>query len=144
MSSTFLVGLDGSEQSINAVKYAAEHAEHEGAKLILAHAIEWSGFDIMGPEELAERHKIREAEIVHAQETIIQPLLDILEGKAIEIESTVHHGHATKTLLGLVQAHNVDHIFIGRHGASRLAIAIVGSTTNSLIQAADVPVTVVP
>ena len=144
MSATYLVGIDGSEQSINAALYAADQASHCGASLMLAYVIEWSGFDIMGPEELAERHKIREAEIQRAQDTIVQPMLEALNGKISDVETNIHHGHAAKTLLDLVEEHQVGHIFLGRHGASRLSIAMVGSTTNSIIQASKVPVTVVP
>jgi nucleotide-binding universal stress UspA family protein len=144
MSTIYLAGLDGSDESIRAATYAAQQASHSGATLILAHAIEWSGFDVMGPEELAERHKIRAIEIERAQEQIIKPMVAALAGLKVTVAVAVHHGHAAKTLLNLVEDHNAGHIFIGRHGASRLAIAIVGSTTNSIIQASPVPITVVP
>ena len=144
MSSTYLVGLDGSEESLRAAAYAADHATHTGAKLILVHAIEWSGFDIMGPEELAERHKIREAELERAQEMIIQPALAAIGDKDVTVDSVLHHGHAAKTLLKMVDDYGATHVFIGRHGASRLEVAIIGSVANSIIQVSPVPVTVVP
>jgi nucleotide-binding universal stress UspA family protein len=144
MSKIYLAGLDGSDESIRAATYAAQQAGHASAKLILAHAIEWSGFDILGPEELAERHKVRAIEIGRAQEHIIKPMMALLADLNLDIETVVHHGHAAQTLLTLMEGHKVGHIFIGRHGASRLTIAIVGSTTNSIMQASPVPITVVP
>jgi nucleotide-binding universal stress UspA family protein len=141
---TYLAGLDGSEASVRAAVYAAQQAKHAGATLILAHAIEWSGFDMMGAEELANRHNIRGAEIERAEQEILKPVLTLLSDQVGEVQSIIHHGHPAKTLLALIDEHKVDHVYIGRHGASRLAIAIVGSTTNSIIQASPVPVTVVP
>jgi len=144
MSTTFLAGLDGSEESIKAASYAAIQAQHAGASLVLAHVIEWSGFDLLGPEELAERHKIRETELQRAQSQVIQPMVDLLADQIIDIETVIHHGHAAKTLLTMIEENDINHVFIGRRGASRLAIALVGSTTNSIIQASPVPITVVP
>jgi len=144
MSIIYLAGLDGSDESIRAATYAARQTDQNGAKLILAHAIEWSGFDVLGPEELAERHKVKALEIERAQTKIIHPMVASLAELGLDIEVIVHHGHAAQTLLTLAQDNKVQHIFIGRNSASRLAIAIVGSTTNSIIQASPVPITVVP
>ena len=141
---TYLAGLDGSEASTRAASYAAEQAKHTGAALILAHAIEWSGFDVMGVEELADRHNIRDAEIEHAEQEILKPVLTLLSDQVGDVQSIIHHGHPAKTLLALINERKVDHVYVGRHGSTRLAIAIVGSTTNSIIQASPVPVTVVP
>jgi nucleotide-binding universal stress UspA family protein len=141
---TYLAGLDGSEASVRAANYAALQARHTGAILILAHAIEWSGFDVMGVEELADRHNIREAEIERAEQEILKPMVTSLSDQVGKVQSIIHHGHPAKTLMTLIDEHKVDHVYIGRHGSTRLSIAIVGSTTNSIIQASPVPVTVVP
>ena len=71
-------------------------------------------------------------------------MLDDLSDMVLDIDTIIHHGHAAKTLLAIIDDQKADHIYLGRHGASRLAIAIVGSTTNSITQASPVPVTVVP
>ena len=83
-------------------------------------------------------------EIERAQKQILKPMAASLADLNLDIERVIHHGHAAQTILSLVEEHKAEHIFIGRHGASRLAIAIVGSTTNSIIQASPVPITVVP
>jgi nucleotide-binding universal stress UspA family protein len=141
---TYLAGLDGSEASVRAATYAAQQAKNAGASLILAHAIEWSGFDVMGAEELPERHKIRGMEIERAQREIIQPVLQALSDEGLDLQPLIHHGHPAKTLLSLAEEHSVEHLFIGRHGKTRLALAIIGSITNSLIQASPIPITTVP
>lgn len=144
MTTTYMAGLDGSDASTRAARYAAEQAQANNAKLLLVHVIEWSGFDVMGPEELPQRHLIREEELTYAQTHILDPMVKELKATGVSAETYLHHGHASRTLLSLVEEQNVSHIFIGRHGASRLEVLILGSTANSLVQAAPVPVTVVP
>lgn len=144
MSETYLVGLDGSETAARAADYAAAQAAKTGASLLLVHVIEWSGFDVMGPEELAQRPVIREAELEAAQTNIVNPAVERLKKTNINVESVIHHGHATETLLSIAKEREANHIFVGRNGASRLEALIFGSTTNSLAQASPVPVTVVP
>ena len=144
MSETYLVGLDGSETAARAADYATAQAAKTSASLLLVHVIEWSGFDVMGPEELAQRHVIREAELEAAQTNIVGPAVERIQRADVLVESLIHHGHATETLLSIAKERQIDHIFVGRNGASRLEALIFGSTTNSLAQASPVPVTVVP
>ncbi len=144
MSKTYLVGLDGSDHSLNAAVYAAEQAVHTGASVLLVHIIEWSAFLAMGPEELEQRHLDRDQEIEQAHTQAIAPAVRALEPYDVEIETLVHHGHATKLLMSIAAERKVDHIFVGRHGASMLERLMVGSTLNALIQASPLPITVVP
>ena len=144
MSETYLVGVDSSETAARATDYATAQAAKTGAALLLVHVVEWSGFDVMGPEELAQRHAIREAELEAAQTNIVGPAVERIQQAGVSVESLIHHGHATETLLSIAKERQIDHIFVGRNGASRLEALIFGSTTNSLAQASPVPVTVVP
>jgi nucleotide-binding universal stress UspA family protein len=99
---------------------------------------------MMGPEEAAVRHKIREQEMAAAQKSIIDPVLDRITAAGVSAEVTIHHGHATSTLVSIAKDKNVEHIFVGRHGQSRLGALLFGSTANGLVQTSPVPVTVVP
>ncbi|MFN3232591.1 MAG: universal stress protein [Alphaproteobacteria bacterium] len=144
MAQLYLVGIDGSEPSNHAVAYAAEQAASVGAALLLAHVIDWSGYDFMGPEELAERHKKREAEIAAAEEKIMSPAKALAAKYGVEAETMVRHGQATEVLLGLIAERDVSQVFVGRNGQSRFEALIFGSTTNALAQHSPVPVTVMP
>ena len=144
MSQIYLVGIDGSDPAQRAVACAAAQASKSQAKLILAHIVDWSGYEIMGPAELAERHLHREQEIATAREKITQPATEIAAKHGVTPEVIIHHGHATSLLMNLISEHGVTHVFVGRHGQSRLEALIFGSTANTLAQTAPVPVTVVP
>ena len=67
MPEIYIVGVDGSEQSHRAIKYAAARAKAADANLHLALILEWSAFSFHTAEELAERHKRREEELDRAE-----------------------------------------------------------------------------
>ncbi len=144
MTSTFLVAVDGSEGSARAVEFAATRAKAGGAKLVLAHIIEWSPYSFHTPEELAERHRRREEEIERAQATVLDPVSRSLSGQGLSVETVVRHGHTAETLVEIAEAHGVAQIFVGRRGLSRMQAMLFGSVAAALVQISTVPVTVVP
>lgn len=144
MSNTFLVAVDGSEGSLRAAEFATERALAGKANLILAYVIEWSPYSFHTPDELAERHKRREEEIERAQSTVLEPVVKTVEGKGVGVETVVHHGHPSQTLVDLAKERNAAQIFIGRKGESRVASLLFGSVAGSLVQTSPIPVTVVP
>ena len=144
MSLIFLVGVDCSSCGSRALDYAADRAEVKDAKLLVAHVIEWSPFSFSTPQENEERHKRREEEIQRALDEIINPILEDLADRDIDVEGVVRHGHVAKTLLAIARENEATNIMIGRNGSSKLEARLFGSVANSLVQIADRPVTVVP
>ncbi|MDX1581398.1 MAG: universal stress protein [Alphaproteobacteria bacterium] len=144
MSDLFIVATDGSDASNAALDYAAEQAKKAGAELVLVNVIDWSGYEVMGPEEAARRHKRREEEIARAKQEVIDPALERVRKHGIEAENIIRHGHSATVLIELVNESNARQVFVGRHGHSKLGELFFGSTTHTLVQACPVPVTVVP
>lgn len=144
MSGSYVVGLDGSEPAMRAARYAAEQASRSGSKLVLVHVIEWSGYQFMGPEEAAERNKMRDEEIASCQADILMPVIEELSIAAHDIDTVVRHGHAASTLMEIATEQNASHICLGRKGMSRLKALLFGSTAHAVAQLASVPVTIVP
>ncbi len=144
MSLIFLVGVDCSSCANRALEYAADRAAVNNAKLLVAHVIEWSQFSFSTPQENEERHKRREEEIQRAQSEIIDPIIEQLSEKNINVEGVVRHGHVAETLLAIARKSEATNIMIGRKGSSRLEARLFGSVASTLIQIADRPVTVVP
>ena len=75
MSLVFLVGVDCSDCGSRALEYAADRASVKGARLLVAHVIEWSPFSFSTPQENEERHKRREEEIQRAHDEIVDPIV---------------------------------------------------------------------
>lgn len=140
----FLVGADGSEGARRAAQYAARRARSEGAKLILAHVVDWSPYEFLTPQDLGERPVEHRKEIEKATSGILQPLADELGGDGLEIELVVLHGHPSESLCKLAEEHKADQLFTGRRGRSRAVALLFGSVSGSLVQICPVPITVVP
>ena len=144
MSLVFLVGVDCSSCGSRALEYAAERARVKGARLIVAHVIEWSQFSFSTPQENEERHKRREEEIQRAHAEIVDPIIADLSKQGIDVEGVVKHGHVADTLLAIARDFEATNIMVGRQGSSRLKAHLFGSVASTLVQIADRPVTVVP
>lgn len=144
MSQVYLVGIDCSDCGHRAVDYAAEEAAAHGARLIVAHIIEWSPYSFNTNEENAERHKRREAELDRAHSEIVDPVVEKLQEKGIDAKGVIRHGHIAKTLKALAEELSATAIVVGRHGESGLVSQLFGSVPGTLVQISDRPVTVVP
>lgn len=144
MSLVFLVGVDCSDCGGRALHYAEERAAIKGARLLVAHVIEWSPFQFSTPQENEERHKRRKEEIKRARSEIVDPMVQSLRDRGIDAEGIVRHGHAAEVLHDLAQEFGVTNIVIGRKGSSSLKTKLFGSVASTLVQIADCPVTVVP
>ncbi len=144
MSNKIMAALDGSDGSRRALSAAVTHAKLTNSDLVLAYVIDWSPYSFHTPQELEERHKRRESEIQRANDSILGPEKAALESEGINVETVVHHGKIAETLLELGDQYGISQIYIGRKGESRVHTMIFGSVSAALVQAAAVPVTVVP
>ena len=141
---TILVAIDGSDGSKRALAAAVEHAVLTQSKMLLAHVIEWSPYSFHTPEELSERHQRRESEIERANDTILEPEKASLADKGVEISTMVRHGKTAQTLIDIAEESGASQIYIGKLGESTFRSMLFGSVTAALVQAAPVPVTVIP
>jgi nucleotide-binding universal stress UspA family protein len=144
MSSVLMVGIDCSDCGERAIEYAIEHAKISGAKLWVAHIIEWSPFSFSTVEENFERHKRREEELKRANSEVIDPVVNRLKAEGLNAEGLVRHGNVADTLHELAMENGVTNIILGRQGKSKLKAHVFGSVGSHLVQAAKCPVTVVP
>jgi len=144
MDNVVLLAVDGSAGSDRALDHALKRAKTAGSKLVVAFVIEWSPYTFNTPEENAERHERREAEIERANDTVVAPALARITGEGVEAVGVVRHGQPADTLIQLARDHNAAQIVIGRRGQGGLKSLIFGSVAGNLIQTAPVPVVVVP
>ncbi len=141
---TIVVAIDGSAGSKRALKAAVEHAKLTKSKLLLTHIIEWSPYSFHTPEELSERHQRRESEIERAKETILEPEKAALKDSGIQVEAVVRHGKTAQALIDLAEEYDATQIYVGKLGESTIKTMLFGSVTAALVQAAQIPVTVIP
>lgn len=143
MADIFVVGFDGTASARRAVQHAANQAKASGSTMHLVHILEWSPYSFLTPEELNERHKTREDELKRA-ESILRPIVDDLTSKGVTVTHEIRHGHAGELLCEIAEDKRARQIVIGRTGTTSIAARLMGSLALTLVQAAPVPVTVVP
>ncbi|HEY7628400.1 MAG TPA: universal stress protein [Ilumatobacteraceae bacterium] len=124
---TIIVGVDTSEESIVALRWAARLASHTGAKLLAVHA---EGL----LEEGAFVPRVDVADVVST--TLAgEPLL-------ASTSSLVEPGHPADTLLRVAQRTKARHIVVGHRGVGATQ-SDIGSTALALVNRSTIPVTVV-
>jgi nucleotide-binding universal stress UspA family protein len=144
MTSTLLVGIDGSAPGKRAAQFAAQVAALESAELTVVYVIPWSPFTFNTPEENESRHKRREQEIETARAKVLQPMIDSLASTGAKIEGLVRHGRPAEVINQIADERKVAQIFVGRNGDSGLANLLFGGVAGNLLQTAARPVTIVP
>lgn len=144
MSHTYLIAFDGSNASHRALTYGVERARASGARVVLAHVLEWSPYSFLSAEEIAERHKRRNEEVGRAENIILNPMKEKLSRDGVEVETVVRYGHVAETLGTLAEEYKVTQIIIGRTGETGLQKRLFGSVSVTLAQIAPVPCTIVP
>jgi nucleotide-binding universal stress UspA family protein len=138
MFTSIIAALDGSEQSMQALKYARKIAECFGAKLVLVYAYPHTS-DLRDSVEynnlVAQRkragHKIMEAARKHLAETSIEVEEDLLEGPAAD------------AILSAAEIRHADLIVLGTRGMGSLKGMVFGSVSTKVSHYASCPVLVV-
>ncbi|GHB07886.1 universal stress protein [Salinicola rhizosphaerae] len=143
MTQTYLVGVDGSEGSARAARFAAERAKTMPAKLVVLYVIDWSPYKIYTAQEADSRSADRKREMAEVDTRIMQPLLAGLMQEGADVSGEIRYGHPSRLLIDYAKEISADEIYVGRQGRSPLNL-IFGSTTSHLVQVSPIPVMVVP
>lgn len=144
MSTTIVIGLDGTETGAHALEFAKDLAKRmEACELLAVYVIQWSPFTFQTPEENEMRHKRREEEIELATTRIVDPAVKELQDAGFTARGIVRHGDVAETLNAITVENGGSQIIVGRTSADGFTKRIFGSSTQNLVMHADVPVTVV-
>ncbi|MCG8464897.1 MAG: universal stress protein [Xanthomonadales bacterium] len=144
MSGTILLGIDGSEGGARALDFVKQWTQSCSGRIVVAYVIEWSPYSFNTPQENAERHRRREEELEQAQASVLEPVVAQLKAAGFEATGVIQHGHAAKTLVRIADEEQAHMIVVGRRGQSAMKTMLFGSVASTLVQLANVPVTVVP
>lgn len=136
-----LVGVDGSKESREAAKFAADIARTTQAQLVIASAVPGVASTESSPElvALAEERAQREREQANAMVKEIAASL----GKGLAIETQVITGAPAITLADQARAGDVEMVVVGHRGRNAVARALLGSVADRLVQISSKPVLVV-
>lgn len=143
-----LVGVDRSEDSARAARFAIERAAVHGGRVAIAHVVYWSKFAFPTTVENESRPAAVAGERERAQAETLDPITDWAKAEghleSVELVSKVLHGRPSEVLSDLAETGDYDMVIVARTGESHLRNAIFGSTVDRLVRHAPVPVVVVP
>jgi nucleotide-binding universal stress UspA family protein len=137
MFKTICLALDGSENSKKAIPVAAELAEKENAKIVIAHVVEM----VAGKGGVVPIHE--EDEILDVLKAEAEALKKRGIDTEIEIAENVVGGPARR-IIEIADRNNADMIVAGTRGRNALAGLLLGSVAQRLVQTANRPTVAVP
>ena len=135
-----VVGVDGSDQSKAALRWAARYAAASGAAVRAVLAWHYPTAAGQPPVGLAP------APVRHESEDIMQGVLDdavteAFSGHGVEVETRLVYGHPAQVLID--QSKEADLIVVGSSGHGAFTGMLVGSVSIHCVTGAFCPVTVV-
>lgn len=127
-----LAAIDGSDNSMRALAFAADLAARYDAEL---HAVHVSDGETAATEEIFDRARevLADSDVTAEVELRKTTEMPVRTARA-----------AAKELLAYVADEEIDHVVMGHHGAGRVERAMLGSASETVVRGATVPVTVVP
>ena len=131
-----LVAVDGSPQSMRAIKLASRMARDMDAGITLIHVQELHGLPTLIAEAEDEAASERGQMVLGAAAKVVR--LDGLTPKAI-----LRKGHAADQILRYIVANKPDVVVMGRRGLSRVKSILMGSTSQAIAQHAKCAVLIV-
>ena len=136
-----LVGVDGSKESRNAVKFAVELGREHGSRVTLAGVVDLP--EALGAPELM-------AQVSHWQGEAGTRLMVVLNSIAAEItipgvvvDTQILAGSPAEMLADLASREGHDLVVVGHRGRGAFARGLLGSVADRLVQICPKPVTVV-
>lgn len=137
----YIVATDGSEESTEAVTYAAEHAAVFDATLEIVTAITPETEILDGELVLQKRKEVAE----EGERTLEDARTDATEAVSdpLTVETALLTGRPAQAIADRAVETDADAIFVGHRALSAKQEEVVGSVAKSLVSKAEVPVTVV-
>lgn len=140
----YLVATDGSTQSDDAVRYATEHAIAFDAVLEIVHSLtpetELVEGEVVVPGEEAAFQQGRR---ILGQATGIAEDVAADRGAELAVETELLTGRPAAAICEYAVETGADAIYVGHRGLSTERERVVGSVAKTIVDRADVPVTII-
>ncbi|HMB37488.1 MAG TPA: universal stress protein [Wenzhouxiangellaceae bacterium] len=141
ISKQILVPVDGSENSLRAVRYALGFADALGARIRLFYVFPVSSVEIIGMAGMSRD------DIEHAAQAAAQRVFDKLHAEigetAVKIEDETSIGDPAEEIIRCTEDDHELLVILGRRGLSRIQSLLLGSVSEKVVRHAHSPVTIV-
>lgn len=135
-----VVGIDGSQSSINALTWALREAKRHSAEVLVVHvwslppAVDPMGVAVFAPIE--ELESAAQGVMKHVMETVRSLLGDLT------VTTSVERGSAAQHLLNA--SSTADMVVVGRRGHGGFLGLLIGSVAEQIAHHAKCPAVIVP
>jgi nucleotide-binding universal stress UspA family protein len=133
-----VVGVDGSENSLAAVSWAAGLARATGAEVVAVHALGLLERLGDGPPVASQTHRDEIRERFEAE------WCAPLDAPDVRCRRVVRDGSPVTALLAVAEDEGADLIVVGSRGLGGYPEQLLGSTSTQVAQHAPCPVAIVP
>jgi len=141
---TYVVGIDGSEWSMRALKRAVIIAQDTKAKIQVLYVMDGAEYDGLSTEKMNNVQAKKQQEIDQIEQSIINPMIAPYADTRVCISAIVLMGTPAKAIHQHVKSHNASMVFVGRRGRSAMVNLVTGSTATKLAHSIGVPIVLVP
>jgi len=141
---TIVVGIDGSPQSLGALRFALAEAALRGAKVRAVHAwsIPYAPLSTAPFVVVADLPELERSVMEHAERVLDEALQQLELPEGVEVEREVAKGDATHALIR--SAENAELLVVGSRGRGGFAGLLLGSVSQRCAHHAPCPVVIVP
>ena len=135
-----VVGVDGSAESIEALRWAARYATASGARVRALLAWHYPGA-VGGPPIEKAPEAVHEQTDAQMHATLDTAIAKAYEGLAGEAEKGTAYGHPAQVLIEASK--EADLLVVGRHGHGAFTGMLLGSVSIHCVTGAHCPVVVI-
>jgi nucleotide-binding universal stress UspA family protein len=143
--STILVGIDGSESSIDAADYAIEMAKKDGAQVIAltVNRIPLSSYGLATPQDEVKQSK--ENEDMQEFKEWLDKISQNAKQNSVQLKKEIINSQMSveAAIVEYAESEGVDLIVIGTRGNSGIKNMLLGSIASGIVKYATCPVMVV-
>jgi nucleotide-binding universal stress UspA family protein len=140
--SKILIPVDGSEASLAAHRLALETARAFGAEIVLLYVVDSSALDeicrLSGRERPHLLHEMQESGL-----KLLTSLSQEAKKMGLAVQIDIHTGIPDEVIMDEAERHQAGLIVMGKIGRKRHRRSLLGSVTERILEAADIPVLVV-
>jgi len=141
----FLVAVDGSDASDEAIDYVVELARGLDAAVTVVHAVE-PGVSVAGDDASAPNDRLVAESMEDAEargERLVDDAVRRLDAAGVDAEAELLYGDPANVVPDFAAAESFDGLFVGHRGLSERYENLVGSVAKAILERSSVPVTVV-
>jgi nucleotide-binding universal stress UspA family protein len=143
--SRILVGIDGSESSLNASEYAIEMAKKDGAQVIAVSikSLPLSSYGLAAPQDEAKLSN--EDKEMHGIKESLDKVDQIAKRNNIQVKKEIINSQMSieAAIVEYAESEDVDLIVIGTRGTSDIKNILLGNIASGVVKYAACPVMVV-